>query len=535
MSKLDIKKYSHPVDLFMVALSSFFMGEINNLDMSISHIDTKKTKWLIPLLNAFRFTEIKEKRQHTIIQLIHSKEAISKYPILLGDFYLSLGLLFGQLEDKQLSSESFIKSLSYYKKEKLMTHTWYAHFNYYLSKRNAGEYTKYDNERNNIIKHLSNVPKKAQVRPKWFISELLFTENDLDQAFFYLNDAIASSKSEHNKVQEYECLIEYYYMKYISGENVLIPALNHRDQHRVFTLYRELRTLVHENYCQRTTLIHWSTLKLHPLLVHRLIHIYIHQKIVQKEPLSTLEDIQYIEDNLIHRRLYIPMYDLDYYRAKSYIQLKDTQNALTIVSRIEESKKHLMSPLFNQNYLELIDALKNQQLKLVKPTIRLDTVHHILYLNKHVINLASLVILEKALEILILHSKGITIDLFFTLIYDTHYQIVLHESRLNSLIARLRSLLSNSKSLIRRSNKLILSNYTSAIITNGTHRSQSSLRKENIKKYISRENSLHYTTEIQKYLQIPLRTLQLDLKEMLDNGHIQRKRVGRRHAYFINL
>lgn len=533
---LEPGHYKHPHDLLMIAQASFFMGETKQLQKVIQHIKTKRQdiNWLLPVIDAFRFVEIKEKRAQALIELIHVKEQIATYPQLLGDFYFTLGLLFGQLNQRKLSSESMLKAINYFEQYGLIAHSWYAHFNFYLAKRNIGEHTHYQKQRKKITTLLNKIPRSTQVRPKWFLSELLFTENKTKEAYHCLTEAIEIAKGSCDDIQVYECLIELYYMEYIAGTQPSLPPIADDLKHRVYTLYRQLKKLIESKHSSSQILRTWAEMNLHPLLVHRLIHIYLHQKTLLNKPIELLDDISYIEKHLIQRELYIPLYDLDFYKARCYLMLNDTEKTLLAINQIEINNKHLISPLFRDNYEELIALLNQNKESPYKPNITLDLNQHILYINNKIINLSRLEIIEKALDVLINHKKGIEIDLFFKKIYEVDYSISRHESRFNSLLARLRSLFPHKKFITRRANKIKLSYYNKVTLQNSHLKSKIQLRLEKIIDALEAANGPKDALTLHKELDIPLRTLQKNLSVMLDQKIITKVKKGRKYYYSLN-
>lgn len=227
--------------------------------------------------------------------------------------------------------------------------------------------------------------------------------------------------------------------------------------------------------------------------------------------------------------------DFQYYEILARLKLGDTHQAKYLlalysednienkfVSRIKKSKK-----LKDNGFLN-IDFTANP----LSLNIELDLNRHVLIINGLEKKLATTLLLEKAILVL-LKKKSCALDEFFFGVYGVEYRPWNHERRLSTLIDRLRLLFGFKNSIIRNNKEIYLEERFRKIKVRAEYgRIGKEKRKLNLEQKLRKIQRPVSVSEIQELMSIPRRTLQLDLSDMVKEGYLSTSGIRKNKKYW---
>lgn len=538
LCKVPLEHLNTPTEIVAFALANFFLGNREILKKTLSMTSsTKQDKWLFDFINSYVAIDNDNDRYQSIAKLVEIKHHFSNSPFIMGELNFGLGFLFHQIENLELSFLFFKNAIPYYREAGCATHEWYANLNLLLSLRKQGKYQESFSYYQIIENGIQNLPQSAKSRAFWHFSSLLFVEGNINAAIEFLNSSISIAKATNNSIQEQECLMDLFYIRFKENLKLEKVSFIKKTDHRVTrTLIFLLNLIAAKNHAMNIDLlIQAKKLKLHPFFLHRIIDIFLQKLEKCKIPLVEKSDcISYIEQYLILRPMFIPFYDIEYYKVKIFGQSGDYERAILSLNKLEEKNFQFISPRFNKQYNELQNLFRYKRQRGSYGKMILNTENHLLKIDKTTINLAKFPILEKALAVLMdHHPQALSIGDFFQKVYHTEFNPMLHEARVNSLLIRLRSIQPLSRSIQRRNNVIKILGFNKLVLENRNEVYPSN-KKEIILSFIREKRRGVTAKTIKDEINIPLRTIQLYLKELLHERKITKIRNGRMFLYIPN-
>lgn len=137
-------------------------------------------------------------------------------------------------------------------------------------------------------------------------------------------------------------------------------------------------------------------------------------------------------------------------------------------------------------------------------------------------DLARLPMIENFLRILAQYPQGLSVAKFFELLYKTSFHPLRHENRFNSLLDRGRKLLGSPRHIVRQRGKIFLSPAVQLRLKNTTTPYPEN-RKNLIIDFIRSHPLPRSISDLERSFQAySRRTLQKDLKELVDRGLLNR-------------
>jgi hypothetical protein len=538
LSKVPLSALQSAEQIAAFSIANFFLGNLNKLEEI--HKIAKKQKqeqWLLDFISAYRAIDDKSNRHESISKLIEIKQFLASSPFLLGEFYFSLGFLFHQIGSLKLAFLAFRNGLEPFRKGKYKTHVWYINLNLLLLLRKQGKLSESDHFYEAVSSKITALPASARSRAYWHFSSILYVDKKSDEAIELLLSAISIAKKSSNLVQEQECLIDLAYIQFKEKIKSEPASFDFIPEHRVSRTLNFIYELIDlkNNQINLQLLFKIKELNLHPFFIHRIIDIFLSK--LEGASLTFEEKkecLNYIQDDLLLRPMFIPFYDVDYYKLKISWLNDDYDGVLLASHSLDEKGFESYSLIFRDQYLQIQKMIKKKRENSPREKkILLDTKTHILSFDSATINLAKFPVIEKALiSLMKAHPKNIRVDQFFFEVYEVQYDPTMHESRLNSLLVRVRTIGPLSGSVQRRNNTLKLSGFQKV--------SLKTLRKLNHIEYkteildlIKAEVDRADSKMIHNVLNIPMRTIQFYLKELIIEKKISKVRRGRNFVYIF--
>lgn len=487
----------------------------------------------LAILQAFRAIESLKGRRQAIAQLISQKNKIGNSPYILAEWNFLLGMLFGQIDDLELSKEFFQCSVEYYKRSHLPVHLWMAEFNIFLLCRRMGQPELALKFREKTIGSLDQLPPSACFKPYWFSSTVLYTELQFEKALSYLQQSLVIAQKLKSSVQIHESLSETLFLNYKAHQGPLqlkkpqTPFMNLAEK-----TYANLFQLI-SCPSHQVNLKHLENLQSeaqHPFLIHRIVDVFLDRSRQSLLPQQRLETIDFAEKSLIERKMYIPLYNFDLARLESYLDSKMISAALVFIQKLEDQKFSEESPLNFQNFQNCLNQL-NRSDKKRKIKLFLNLNQNTLVVDGTFVNLAQLPLIEQALKVLIENPKGLSKENFFQKIYQQEYSTELSEPRLQSLFRRLRALL-GAKNRLDTKRKRVRLNQIEVLSSLKKLHHKNSIIFEII---VLLENSPEGLSSLQisQKLGLSLRSVQMKLAQNELKNKIIRIKRGRTSKYYL--
>lgn len=535
LSRLTPKKSLSPEGLYSIAKANLTLGNINEYENTKNFISGETDlDWLLNLVESFSVIEKKSKRATVISNLVINKEKYTATPYFCGEYYFILGLLFGQLEQYKFSSDFFERSYHFFKKNNFKVDMWFAKFNLFLLLRKLGFKDAAHKHEEFIFNSVDSFASQTRPRLLWLLSGVCHTDLNTSMAIDFLRKAICLHKSHDNITGLSECYIDLNYFLFKENQNLEFGQFNNFNQDRISKTLQSLKTLL-ETKSDRLNidfLKKWKHQKLDPLFIHRLIDVFLSKVERAKPPTEVLLYINYIEEHLISRSMYIPFYELNIFKIRSFINANKLSRALIEL----ESKNEIYNlPIFKMQKEHLIEEIsKKSKAKNKKINFVLDKDEHILIYGSKYINLERLTTIEKALLALSKKPFKQSADDFFYLVYSEPYSPAFHESRLRSLIWRIQHLIPETKILTSKNNEVSLISKVSLKLKGTSLKETEENRLANIISFIKSSPTMVSAQQIAKRINTPLRTIQEDLKSLSTERAIAKVKKGQKYLYYTS-
>lgn len=226
--------------------------------------------------------------------------------------------------------------------------------------------------------------------------------------------------------------------------------------------------------------------------------------------------------------------DVEYYQITALVHLGKRHLAAIALTQFKLAakisghnrrleKSECLERLFSQN--QLVKLEERVPIKILMSEIAVSV-------GEEVFVLKSKPMLFRAILELAAHPEEVTLEKFFKKLYGVEFSTERHSSRMNSVLNRLKEILGkdaierNSKGLSLSEKYYFVPGYT------GSERVNVVLRRKAIRDFIKEASSPVSISEMESALEYNRRTLQLDLKEMVEGGLLSFEGMRKSRKYF---
>ena len=184
-------------------------------------------------------------------------------------------------------------------------------------------------------------------------------------------------------------------------------------------------------------------------------------------------------------------------------------------------------------YRQQIRVLKAAQRKRSNLSLVVDTDKHLLRIHEQIFDLSSTPLIEHLYAILVRAGQPMALSVVFEKLYGVSYRPEAHEARFKTLIDRARKLCPFAQVIKRRGGSIELSKEFAYSIKSSNDRQGASNRQDILITLLRNQDGALTASDILKISNIPKRTLQADLKQLVEQGVLRRKGYGRVSRYEI--
>lgn len=225
------------------------------------------------------------------------------------------------------------------------------------------------------------------------------------------------------------------------------------------------------------------------------------------------------------------MVDLRYQVIYSLIRINEKRKAAELLGKYLNDAKVLDSPVRVAKAKEL----ENLILKISDPAkkeLELNLSMHTLSVGDKKINLASLPVVQKVLEICISSAGPIDIYEFYYNLYGTQYDPMYNANRLNSILVRARKLIGIEDIVIRRDGKIEINpEYQLSLVERDNNFEKIRWRRERIIRLLKKTKKPLSMAEIAKHFAVGRCTLLTDINMLVEDKKIMATGFRRAKKY----
>lgn len=533
LSQLGLSSAKCIEEKYQIVRSFFAVGDIKNYHRANNSFKSDKHLTHLSLLaESFEAVEKNQNAEELIARLTIHKEEFLNNDFFMGEFFLALGLLYGQLKKNYLSLQFFLKSEEYFLKTLYVVPLWYAQFNIFLVYRRMGDLQKAKTYQEKILQIEAIAPSPSKARIYWLLSGVYYTDLCIDRAIISLEEAAGIHRNYNNHIGMVECQMDLLFFNFKKGVEFKRPTLKVPFGNRYFDTYKEMVALLSTPTKRLTesTVEGWISANMDPLFVHRLVDIFLSRIERELPPDERLNIINKIDNQLITRKMYIPFYSLDYFRAVAHYQ--SNNHAMIVLGReVSQRNENFENPLISKQFNDLFSKMTiRSRKKKDSVKIRLDTTCHILIVDSRAINLAQMPSMERALVFLYGQTEGVSPFMLLKACSPKMSEDNLTSVRVKNFLRLLRNLIPDAE-LLEEKNGVVKLNPRLKFELVDTLAPGGEDRQMNILNLLKRSKFPLTAGQISRNFSFGLRTLQEELRLLQQGGKVFRVRRGRTYVY----
>lgn len=257
--------------------------------------------------------------------------------------------------------------------------------------------------------------------------------------------------------------------------------------------------------------------------------------------LSLLQIVDIAKEVLAKSQHSLNLVDFRYYEALATIHLGSSKKATKIATSYRNAAKAENAPLKIRKSLALFEMLSFSGFDEVGvgknvTLLELDSDNRLFFLDGLRVDLGKKPLIFDFISLLATHQDPLSLAKVFEKIYSRPYFPLLHQERLNSLIARARKVLGSNELVIRVNGTVRLNRKISIKSRFENGRKLSSYqRKRQIVKYIKDDQGPVKLSDLIQYFNSSKRTLQNDLKALVDENTLFKTGKTKSTTYLYNI
>lgn len=545
----EIDSAASDLDIFFLIFALNTIGEFERANsLRIEFKDRLQSSGLSVLLNSLLWDCKSEDVLTPLATLLFNLPGLAKNDFVSAFCYNSLGFGLARRGDCQLAVQSFQYAARLFERNGYLPLAWFCCFNSYLHGcvYNPKRQDSIEIEAQILVQKLYQLPLPVRARAEGLLGIQFASSGQITGGLDLLVQAYSSSVGLNRHAAASAVLVEILLLSFLFPEQVA----DRFDQSELFTrlesqpteeprsvgLVNELKNLSsrldwgHESL--RQLILHWDQIEI-PNIYKRQLWEILFEQAIRREQFSALETlVGEFKARPWMDSLEFVIVDLRFHEAVVKSRRGDFAGFYSLVHQIQNAPRGFLGRE-RMASLAAVDFLPSMSSQTV---FEIESTYRAVEVNGSIVDLSRHPTVDHLIRILVQSSNPLSVEFVFEQIYKCKFVESLHLKRFESLLRRSRVLLGYKDWILRERGQIFLNPYLQIRSFERENCAQSlslsmlsqAERRARIRELILKKPKTYGAQEMAKELNLPVRTVQQDLKFLCESGEL--KRVGNSRA-----